>query len=44
MSNQRNGQQPSFPLVTHPTNSSLIYPAEGDHMSNFNSTEGKPFQ
>lgn len=39
MSNQRNSQKPSFPLISHPTNAVLHYSNEADQGPNFVSSE-----
>ncbi len=43
MSNQRTNQQPSFPLISHPTNAGHHFSGEMDHGNNFVSSECNGF-
>ena len=44
MSNQRGNQQPSFPLISHPTNATQQFGNEADHGGSFGPSEGKRFK
>ena len=43
MANQRNTQQPSFPLISHPTNAAHLYSAEAEHGHSLGSSECNRF-